>query len=275
MSALAEKVRDTSTLLFVPGDRPERFTKAAASGAGLVVLDLEDAVAADRKAEARVHVAEWVAGNHECAVRINPPGTEWHEADLAAFAQQRCAVMLPKAEDAETVRGVADALGTSPLIALIETAQGVLDARHIGRVAAVQRLAFGSFDLAAQLGVAPGDREALAAARSALVLASAAVGLPGPVDGVTGDLHDDELLVDDVRHARLLGFTGKLCVHPKQVATTTAALRPTDDEQRWAREVVDAAAQGGVVAVRGQMIDKPVVDRARRVLRQAEEGNPR
>lgn len=271
MSGLEARVRDAATLLFVPGDRPERFAKAAAAGADLVVLDLEDAVAPDRKDAAREHVAEWVAAGHECAVRVNAAGTEWHKHDVAAVRADTCAVMLPKAEDPASLRALSDPLG-SPLpvlIALIETAQGVLAAREVAAVPGVRRLAFGSFDLAAQLGVDPVDRDALVWARSTLVFAAAAAGLAGPVDGVTGDLHDNDLLTDDVRYARRLGFTGKLCVHPKQVGVAAAALRPTEDEVRWARSIVEAVSAAGVVAVRGQMIDEPVVDRAHRILKQA------
>ncbi|MGW5106093.1 HpcH/HpaI aldolase/citrate lyase family protein [Nocardia sp. NPDC004123] len=276
MSAPAGRVRDATTLLFVPGDRPERFAKAAASGADLVVLDLEDAVAPDHKGVARGHVAEWLADGRECAVRINAPGTAWHVEDVEMVARHHCAVMLPKAEATETVQKVSEQLGKySCLIALIETARGVMDAREIATVPTVRRLAFGSFDLAAQLGVDPADREALASARAALVLASAAMGLGGPIDGVTGDLRNNDLLTDDVHYARRLGFTGKLCVHPRQVATVSAALRPTAEQIRWAQTIADATSSDGVTAVNGQMIDKPVLDRAYRILQQAEEGSLR
>lgn len=271
MNALAHRVRDAATLLFVPGDRPERFAKAAASGADLVVLDLEDAVASERKDAAREHVAKWVGEGHECAVRVNPAGTPWHDEDLVALVRHRCAVMLPKADDPSVVRAAAGVLGmVRSLIVLVETARGVLGAREIATVPNVRRLAFGSFDLAAELGVNPTDRDALASARGALVLASAAAGLPGPIDGVTGDLHDPDRLTDDVCYARRLGFTGKLCVHPKQVATVAVALRPSKNEVCWARSVLDAATAEGVASVDGQMVDKPVLDRAQRILRKAE-----
>jgi citrate lyase subunit beta/citryl-CoA lyase len=265
----AGRVRDAATLLFVPGDRPERFGKAAAAGAGLVVLDLEDAVAADRKEYAREQVTAWLAGNAGYAVRVNAAGTPWHDEDLAALATRRCTVMLPKAEPAGT-RAAATRLGVLPaMIALIETARGVLDARETATVPNVQRLALGSFDLAAELGVDPADRDALLAARGALVLASAAAGLPGPVDGVTADLHNEANLTDDVRYARALGFTGKLCVHPKQVPVAAAALCPSREEVCWAESV--AGADDGAIAVAGQLVDKPVRERAERILRQARE----
>lgn len=266
-------VRSASTMLFVPGDRPERFRKAAAAGTGLVVLDLEDAVAAGAKDEARKQVTEWLAEGRECAVRVNAPDSPWHEKDLAALARHDCAVMMPKAESGATVCEVLGELDLFPsLIALIETARGVVNASEVAAVPNVARLAFGSFDLAAELGLDPADREALASARGALVLASAAAGLAGPIDGVTGDLDNEGVLTDDVRYARRLGFAGKLCVHPKQVPMAAAALRPGADAVRWARKVVDSADAEGSVSVDGQMVDKPVLDRAHRILRQAEEG---
>ncbi|WP_194903589.1 HpcH/HpaI aldolase/citrate lyase family protein [Catenulispora rubra] len=268
----AARARAATTLLFVPGDRPDRFGKATAAGASLVVLDLEDGVAPDRKVYAREQVVTWLAEHRECAVRVNAAGTAWHDEDLAVLRERLCTVMLPKA-DPESTRTAAKLLGMLPvLIALVETARGVLDARQTAAVPNVHRLALGTFDLAAELGADPADREALAAARGALVLASAAAGLPGPVDGVTADLNNELQLIDEVRNARRLGFTGKLCVHPKQVPVATEVLRPTREETHWAQSVLDAAGSGGAISVDGRLVDKPVLDRARHILRQAREG---
>ncbi|WP_406634175.1 HpcH/HpaI aldolase/citrate lyase family protein [Amycolatopsis sp. WGS_07] len=268
---MTNRAREATTLLFVPGDRPERFSKAMAAKPSLVILDLEDAVAPERKEYAREQVVAWLEENPECAVRVNAAGTAWHDEDLAVLRGRRCTVMLPKAEPA-TTRAAAEQVGV--LIALVETARGILDARETAAVPNVQRLAFGSFDLAAELGADPADRDAFVAARGALVLASAAAGLPGPIDGVTADLDNELHLTDEVHYARRLGFTGKLCVHPKQVPVAAAALRPTREEIRWAQSILDAGADGAV-AVNGQMVDKPVLERAQRVLRQAREGNGR
>ncbi|MER5179084.1 CoA ester lyase [Streptomyces sp. NPDC002896] len=276
MTPVTERVRDARTLLFVPANRPERFAKAHESAPGLVVLDLEDAVPAEQKADARKQVADWLTEGHTCAVRINAPGTPWYEEDVRAIAAHDCAVMVPKAEDVAALRDLAGRLTSSScLIALIETARGVLDARTIAAVPGVERLAFGSFDLAAQLGVDPDDHLALAFSRSALVLASAAADLAPPVDGVTGDVHDTEVVRSDVRYARRLGYSGKLCIHPQQIPTAEKALRPTEDEVRWARSVVEVAATDGVAIHEGQMVDKPVVDRAHRILRTARNGGQR
>ncbi|MCX5044072.1 HpcH/HpaI aldolase/citrate lyase family protein [Aldersonia sp. NBC_00410] len=115
----------------------------------------------------------------------------------------------------------------------------------------------------------------MAGARGALVLASAAAGMPGPIDGVTGNLDDDTVLTSDVHYARRIGFSGKLCIHPRQVPVVTAEMRPTDVEVEWAHAIIGASAAGGVVVVNGLMVDKPVVDRARRILRQTQLPLPR
>ncbi len=259
------------TLLFVPGDRPDRFDKAVAAGADLVVLDLEDAVAPDAKDAARDHVVGWLAAGGRAAVRVNAAGTTGHDHDLRALSGTPLPVMLPKAEDPAAVAAVAAGLhpGTT-LLALVETAAGVLAAPALAAVDGVSRLVLGTYDLAAQLGVSPDDRDAMAGARQALVLASAAAGLAGPVDGVTGDVGDDDRLRDDVAYAVRLGFGGKLCVHPRQVPVARAALLPGPEDLAWARRVVEAAAGSGAVLLDGAMVDKPVVDRARRMLAASE-----
>ncbi|MEV0063358.1 CoA ester lyase [Nocardia sp. NPDC050718] len=285
---LATRVRSAATLLFVPADRPERFAKATAANPGLVVLDLEDAVAPEAKDAARDNAVAWIAAGNECAVRINAAGTRWHDDDLAALAPLHCAVMLPKAEIgvlpaviATLTAGRADRgsahpaspLGEidtpAPLIALIETAAGVVHAAAVAATAGVDRLAIGTFDLAAEIGVDPADRDALAGTRHTVVLASAAAGLPGPIDGVTGVVDDADLVHDDAGYGRRLGFAGKLCIHPRQLEPVTTAFRPTAHEQAWARKILEATTEtSGVAVVDGTMVDKPVVDRARRILAQ-------
>lgn len=267
MTTLAT-VRDATTFLFVPGDRPDRFAKAAGAGAELVILDLEDAVAPADKDAARNHVAAWVADGNQCVVRINTCDTPWHADDLSSLATLNCAVMLPKAQSPTDVCRVVDALGGSAVVALIETARGVLAAAQIAAISGIERLAFGSFDLAAEIAVDPGERDALLGARTALVLASAVAGLPGPIDGVTAEVDNPQQVSDDAQYSRRLGFSGKLCIHPRQVAATAEALRPTAEERHWAQRVIDASNGIGVVLVDGKMVDRPVIDRANRILRQ-------
>ncbi|GAC80981.1 citrate lyase subunit beta / citryl-CoA lyase [Gordonia malaquae] len=248
-----------STLLFVPGDRPDRFDKAAAAGADLVVLDLEDAVSADAKDAARANVAAWAA-HRPCAVRINSADTRWFRADLDALSAKDVTIMIPKAEDPAVLAGIG-----GNVIALIETARGVLNAPAIASVPGVVRLAVGTFDLAAELGVDPTDTEALLPTRGALVLASAAAGLPGPIDGVTAAIDEPDRIIADTTYARRLGFAGKLCIHPRQLRPAAAALRPTEAQIGWARRIVEASS-GAVAQVDGEMVDKPVVDRAHAIL---------
>jgi citrate lyase subunit beta/citryl-CoA lyase len=176
--------------------------------------------------------------------------------------------MLPKAETAAQVAAVVDG-GCAQVLPLIETAAGVLAADQLLAVPGVVRAAFGSIDLSAQLGVDPNDHQAFLFTRSRLVLAAAAAGVAGPLDGVTTDVADDERLAADSRHAAALGFTGKLCIHPRQLPTVHAAFGPTAEELDWAARVVAAAGDGAVTTLDGKMVDKPVVDRARRMLSRA------
>ncbi|MET4426885.1 CoA ester lyase [Mycolicibacterium sp. 624] len=254
------------TLLFVPGCRPERFAKALAAQPDMVVLDLEDAVPAEQKDRARQEVGAWLAAGNAAAVRINGVGTSWHSSDLDLMAEVGAPVMLPKAEEPDAV---ADATrgGRLGIIALIETAAGVLAAPKIAEVPGVHRLAFGHIDFCAQLGVDPGDRDSLLAARIALVLASAAAGLSAPADGVTTALNDSNMLRDDIRYARRLGFGAKLCIHPAQVDVVHEAMLPSAVEVEWARRIVSVSGpRDAAVTVDGQMVDAPVVKRAQRIL---------
>lgn len=249
------------TPLFVPADRPDRFARAAASGADAVILDLEDAVAPDAKAAARAALTAAFT-DLPVIVRVNAHGTPWHEADLAAsLACGAAALMLPKAEDPAVVAAVA-ARGL-PVVALVETAQGLAAARAIAAVPGVARLAFGSVDYCADLGCAP-LREGLVPARVELVLASRLARIAAPIDGVTLRIDDPSAARDDAGHARALGMTGKLCIHPRQIAAVEAAFAPSAAEIDWARRVL--ASGEGAAAVDGALVDEPVRIRARAIL---------
>lgn len=277
------RVRDAAharSLLFVPGDRPDRFAKAAASGADVVLCDLEDAVSPDAKSEARTAVADWVA-EHPALVRINAADSPWYDDDLAALAQARSllGVVVPKADVASARSTLARLPADLGVFALVETARGVRDADALAEVPGVRRLLFGNLDFGLDAGITPtGDHEPeLAYARSRLVVASRAAGLAAPVDGVCTDLDDPGRIADSARRARNAGFGGKFCLHPKQVAAVNAAFSPTERELDWARRVMDVAAGSGGAAVRmdGEMIDKPRLELARRLLATAgEEGYP-
>ena len=317
----AAALRAARTLLFVPGDRPEQFDKAAGAGADLVVLDLEDAVAAGAKDTAREHVLAWLSAGGRAIVRINAVGTDPHEADVAALAAVAggpgagastgtdargeagageagagevgagastgtaapseagtgdaslglIGLMVPMAASAESLGAIHEATNL-PLIALVETAVGVLDARELAAVPGVERLAFGAIDFSLDIDAAE-EPETLRYARSHLVLASRASGVAGPIDGVTTDLSGPEPTAADARTARALGMTGKLCVHPKQVVPAAKAFAPTSDEIAWAQGVLKALAEAeaagsatGALRYEGRMIDEPVLQRARRIV---------
>lgn len=260
-------VATASTFLFVPGDRPERFERALASGADVVVCDLEDAVAPGAKEEARDHVVAAASRGAAVAVRVNAVGTPWHDADVSAATDHGLPVMLPKADLASATSLAARQ--QVPVVALVETARGLLDAAEVAALPGVDRLALGHLDLAAELGVDPDVREVVDAARATLVVASAAAGLAGPVDGVTPQVRDTARLADDAAHAARLGLRGTLCIHPDQVAVAAAAHLPSADELAWAERVL-AATDGplapGVAVVDGRMVDAPVLAQARQVL---------
>ncbi|WP_407727568.1 HpcH/HpaI aldolase/citrate lyase family protein (plasmid) [Rhodococcoides fascians] len=265
-------VRNARTFLFVPGNKPHRFATAAASGADVVIVDLEDAVDAADKDAARASVSDWVRAGHRVLIRINAADTEWYGKDLEMVASAGGAgIVVPKSRDPAELARVRSFLPLdAAMVPLIETASGVACASAISAVAGTTRTAFGSIDLAAELSVAADDRDAMAFARGMLVVAAAAAGLPGPVDGVTTAIRDADMIASDVRYARRLGLTAKLCIHPAQVPTVHSASGPSTDEVDWAIEVLAATGvNGSAVAVGGHMVDAPVVERAHQILKSA------
>lgn len=265
--------RIARSFLFVPGDRPERFEKALASGAQDIILDLEDAVAPAAKAQARAAVAAWLDTNQlPVLVRINAAQTEWYADDLhMLLSAPQAGVMLPKA-DATTLARTALALPGRRLVALLETVGGFMELPLLAVVPGLERIAFGSVDFAAESGIAD-EGEALTSVRTQIVLASCHAGLVPPIDGVSLNFIDEAQMRADAQRSRSLGFGGKLCIHPRQVAATHAAFLPSVEELAWARRVLTAfeASGGAATAVDGKMIDKPVVDRALRIVADAPE----
>lgn len=264
------------TWLFVPGDRPDRFDKAGASGAGAVICDLEDAVAPEAKSHARREVAGWLAGAGAAWVRINAVGTAWYDEDIAALTGSPGlqGVVVPKAESAIALRALSERLGDGgAVIALVETALGIHHAYDIAQCDVVDRLAFGSIDFAIDID-ADESADSLLLARSTLVIASRVANKPAPIDGVTTDLHDAAVVQAAAQRACRAGFGGKLCVHPDQLVPVAAGFRPSEKDVRWAQDVVRQAQQStvGVSAVGGVMIDKPVLERAQRILERAASG---
>lgn len=260
-------MRAPRSYLFVPGDRAERIAKARASGADAVIVDLEDAVAPPNKPAARAAAAAALDPAQPVVLRINGADTTWFDDDarLAAHAGV-AAVLLPKAASVEAIAAVR-AAAAKPVLALVETAAGMANLAALAAAPGIARLVFGSIDFQLDLDI-DDDDQALLAFRSQLVLASRVAELPPPVDGVTTALDDADRIEKEARRARALGFGGKLCIHPKQVAIVNAAFSPTAEQIAWARRVVDTAANaaGAAVAVDGKMVDAPVLARARRLL---------
>lgn len=261
-------MKQPRSYLFVPGDRPERIAKARASGADAVIVDLEDAVAPANKAVARDAVAAALDVAQPLVLRINGADTGWFADDARLAAHPGvAAVMLPKAASTDALAALQTASGGKPVLALIETAAGMANLPAVSTASGVARLVFGSIDFQLDLDIADDDL-ALLAFRSQLVLVSRVASLPAPVDGVTTALDDAARIGAESRRARALGFGGKLCIHPRQVAIVNSAFSPSADQLAWARRVVDAAASadGAAVAVDGKMVDAPVLARARRLL---------
>jgi len=258
-----------SAYLFVPGNRPERFAKACLAAPGLTIIDLEDAVPPDQKDGAREAVRQWLDGSHQVILRINADGSDWFGKDLELTPLPGVAtVMLPKAETVQTLRTMTGS--GKPVIPLIETAIGIAQARALAREAGVDRLAFGSIDLQADLGIS-GDGEELHAFRSELVLASRLAGVKTPIDGVTTAIDDIDILRADALRAKRFGFGAKLCIHPKQLDVVRTVFAPTSSEIDWATRILAAieTTWGAAVSVDGKMVDKPVVELARRIMRAA------
>lgn len=257
------------SFLFVPGNRPERFTKALQSGADAVIIDLEDGVPVQAKLEARAAVAGWLSSAHPVYVRVNGHGTKWHEEDVRAIARAAGlrGLVLPKAQEPRPVAELAAHLtGATSLLPFIESAQGLWNALEIARCPRIERLAFGHHDFQRDLGI-DGENEEILFARSHLVFMSRLAGVGAPIDGITAALDDEARLRTDVDRARRLGFAGKLCIHPKQVEPVNKGFLPSEKDVEWARQIMAATdAAGGAVRVGAEMVDAPVVERARQIL---------
>lgn len=263
---------DPSLLLFVPADRPERFGKALASGATGAILDLEDAVAPDRKAYAREQVRAFLDSHADLsavAVRINPSDTPGGREDLAMLAGTRRigAVVVPKAGDVRDVARVAETVGDLPQIVLIESARGVAHCETIAESPHVLALAFGPYDLAAELGGTT-DNDVMDPHRARMLVAARAAER-WAIDGPSREYGDPSIPARDAEHARRLGYDGKLLIHPAQLAPVRAAFEPSPEDVAYARRIVEAAQRSNPAVLDGTMIDPPIVTAAERILRRA------
>ena len=257
------------TALYVPGDRPERFSKAVATGAQLVILDLEDAVAPEHKNEARRHVAEWLRSDDVKPAFVEVRVNSGSVADLKILAELRpdgVGVRLPKVESPGAIEAALAALGYTPrLAAVIETAAGVEALLAIAAHPAVRSLSLGEADLASDLGTA--DAMALDWARMRLLYAARAHRKPAPMMSIYPDIRDLDGLAADTRRGKAMGYVGRTAVHPSQVPVIAAAFVPTPDELAWATEVLTATAAGGVTTLAsGEMADPAMRRRAETII---------
>ncbi|MFC8421033.1 HpcH/HpaI aldolase/citrate lyase family protein [Streptomyces sp. NPDC057236] len=264
------------TWLYAPGDRPPVVAKALTSGADVVVVDLEDAVAPDRKAYARSATAELLRDPQPVPVhvRVNALSGPWARADLAAVAHAPglSGLRLPKVSSPSDVvrvarRAVSAHGGPLPLYALLETALGIERAHAVATAhPSLRGIAIGEADLRADLGVR--DDAGLDWSRSRVVVAARAAGLAPPTQSVHPDIRDLNGLAASCAHGRALGFLGRAAIHPRQLPIIERAYLPTEEEIEQAETILKAAAseQGAQALPNGTFIDTAVVKAARRTL---------
>lgn len=274
------------SLLFSPGDRPEFMRKAPATGADVVCFDLEDAVAPSKKAEAREAVHEVLSDpafdpDCEVSVRVTPDAAADLDGVLGDDPEsvRLDAVMVPKVAEPEDVEWVADLLAEhdrpTPILSLIESARGVLNAVDIADSEATDALVFGAEDLAADMGATRTDEGTeVLYAREHVVLAASAAGVDA-IDTVYTDFSDSEGLAEETAFALELGYDGKMAIHPSQVSVINDAFTPDPERVEWAEKVLaardEAEAEGkGVFSVDDQMIDAPLIAQAERIAERAE-----
>lgn len=262
--------------LFCPADRPDRYASAAAAS-DVVILDLEDAVAAGDKPAAREALAGSVLDAERTVVRVNPRGSGEQERDLEALHETAYRyVMVPKAESSEDFA----ALSGYGIIALCESPRGVLGASELAAHPDVVALTWGAEDLVAEIGGTSsragdgGYRGVARHARSAMLLAAAAAGRPA-LDTVFLDIGDTEGLRATAADAHGSGFVGMMCIHPRQVPVIHAAFAPAPEQVEWAGRVLEAAERAGrgVFAFEGRMVDEPVLIQARRMVAHGRKGS--
>ena len=264
------------SLLFVPGSKPDRFDRAVASGADGIIIDLEDAVAPQGKAEAREASLSWLAQRGAAAgagLRINSPRTADGCADIAALAAARPSldfVMIPKAETGVDVEIVREALGElAPLIAVMESGRALVEVQAIASQS--DGLLFGGGDFSASVGGDLADWDAMLTARSLVAAAAGASGIPA-YDVPYLDVREVDGLTATTERVKKLGFTGRSCIHPAQIEAVNNVFAPNTDEIENARGIVSAleASDGGAVLYKGKLVDRPIILAAQRILARAQ-----
>lgn len=257
------------SFLFVPANRPERFEKALSSGCDSVIVDLEDAVPFELKQSAREQLETWLKENPDKSVmiRINAHQTEWFNADIALLKYDNVsAIVLPKTESPTDIQAVISVRQVN-IYPIIETPLGFSQIREIAKAQNVIALMFGSLDFQLEMGMTGGYQE-LMYFRNEIVLASKLANIGAPIDGVTVDIKNEELLNTETQQAKNLGFAGKLCIHPLQINIVNQVFSPSEAEISWAKRVIEAvtASQGQAISLDGKMIDLPVIRQAEKVL---------
>lgn len=282
------------TYLFVPGNAPHRFQQAVCCGADAVIFDLEDAVHPDEKNQARENIIQWDKNdtpvseiNCKRYIRLNKFGSVEFSEDIEflnrlnnkeklrnnAQSKHKTAkweIVLPKIESSEMLHDAREMINrnrseTVNIIAIIETAQGLHHAEEIC-AAGVERVAFGSLDFSLDIHC---DQSlyALLYARSRIVLASRLADLPPPIDCVNPDFTHHDRVLADALHARSLGFSAKLCIHPSQIDAVQQAFATDRSKIDWAKQVLKAAEHSYAFQINGEMVDLPVIEQARQLLR--------
>lgn len=264
-----DRLRLCRSALFLPASNPRAVEKAFSLPADLIILDCEDAVRPEDKGPARDAAVEALAKGFEgriCAIRINAVGTAWHEDDLAAARASKAElIVLPKAEDQDSVRTVREA-GGKPVIAMIESARGVLASAAIAGASAA--LMAGTNDLAADLGLPHSKRRVgLVTALQSIVIAARAAG-NAAFDGVFNGLQDLSGLEEESRQGRSFGFDGKSVIHPGQIDIVNLCFSPDEGAVAEAERLI-AAASGGAKRFEGRMIEDMHVAQARTILAKA------
>ncbi|WDU51838.1 HpcH/HpaI aldolase/citrate lyase family protein [Taylorella equigenitalis] len=267
--------------LFVPATRTDRVSKAVATGADIVIVDLEDAVGPLDKATARDALADYLvtASEQNLCVRLNSDDTQWHEEDLALcekFKFKLFCVMLPKVETADQVHAIYERTGLR-VITLIETARGLVALREIASSSGTLAMSIGELDLGISMGlpVTGSDVEIDAGLEflmkqiyADLAIASSCAGIQGPLASVYSDYKNVDGYASRLKFAKGMGFAGGLCIHPKQVGVVKDVFAIDPELLAWAQSVMDAVVVHGESAfsLNGQMVDKPIIERAKRIL---------
>lgn len=275
---IAVAISQNKTWLFVPATRIDRVEKAFASGADAVIVDLEDAVAHEDKAQAREALKKYYDDQNDKQnyqplwLRINKAGSEEFFKDIVLCQQlpNLAGVLLAKAEQASDIESVHQ-LTSLPVIALIESAVGLYQIDSMAKVVGLAAFSYGFLDLCNDLQVQVGTPAADIIAnqiRYQFILTSKVHQLSPPIDTIYPDFNDEVGLTDRAQLWSQMGMSGMLCIHPKQVATIQRALQPSDSEMLFAQRVVEEYERSGqaVFKIDGEMVDAPVIERSRQLL---------